>query len=189
MGLSKQELADKTKLSQSKILAMVDRILGKPRGEPILTKGKADAVGRFLSAMQTAIGDGIGWSEGERVLLHDAPEEALEVSLCRNAIKYPASIRKGHPTTEIEDMNDTTSTATQVEATPEKGRRSKLSGKRMTYVGENTRRPGTKSHASIQVLIDNPGLTLEEFEAKGGRRQDILWDLKQTPDSVRLEDA
>lgn len=190
VGTAKEEIAEATKLSQAAIMRLVERVLGKHRGDPLPVRNKAEAVGRFLMAMQTAIGDGVGWQEGKRILLHAAPDEAVEVTLSRHALKYPASIRKGQFKKE-EKMNTENNNVAEEEATATatRTRRSKIDGKRLTYVGENTRKAGTKAHASIQTLIDNPGITLEEFEALGGRRQDVLFDLKSAPESVQVEDG
>lgn len=45
-----------------------------------------------------------------------------------------------------------------------------------TYL--NPRRKGSHGYKSLQLIIDNPGITAEEFVAKGGRNVDLRWDLK-----------
>lgn len=42
---------------------------------------------------------------------------------------------------------------------------------------ENPRRQNSHGHRSLQIIIDNPGITTEEFLAKGGRSNDLRWDL------------
>jgi len=44
-------------------------------------------------------------------------------------------------------------------------------------VSENPRRPGTKGHSSMQIIIENPGVSAEQYQALGGRTQDLNWDI------------
>lgn len=41
----------------------------------------------------------------------------------------------------------------------------------------NPRRPNSHGYRSLQIIIDNPGITTEEFVAKGGRLNDLRWDI------------
>jgi hypothetical protein len=55
-----------------------------------------------------------------------------------------------------------------------------LKGKTLrTHLKENPRRQGSLGHSSLQILIDKSPLVYEEFIACGGRRIDLLWDLKK----------
>lgn len=59
---------------------------------------------------------------------------------------------------------------------PGSGRPSKFSGKKISkLVKENPRREGSIGHKSF-ALIQN-GMTYEQYIAKGGRRQDLAFDL------------
>lgn len=49
----------------------------------------------------------------------------------------------------------------------------------------NTRRAGSHGYRSLQIVIDNPGITTEEYVAKGGRMNDLRWDLAHG--NVRME--
>ena len=49
----------------------------------------------------------------------------------------------------------------------------------------NVRRKGSHGYRSLQIVIDNPGITTEEFVAKGGRLNDLRWDINQG--NVRVE--
>lgn len=65
------------------------------------------------------------------------------------------------------------------------GRRSALSGHKLTAVvkeGENgslvnPRREGSHGHRSLQIIIDNPGITTEDYVKAGGRMNDLHWDV------------
>ena len=45
-------------------------------------------------------------------------------------------------------------------------------------VKENPRREGSHGHGSFQVVLDNPGITYEDFIAKGGRVQNLRKDVE-----------
>lgn len=50
-----------------------------------------------------------------------------------------------------------------------RGRKSVLAGKKLTSAcDENPRKAGSKGHASHAIVMENPGITYEEFRAKGG---------------------
>jgi hypothetical protein len=42
----------------------------------------------------------------------------------------------------------------------------------------NPRREGSWGQKSLQIIINNPGLTLEEFLIRGGRTNDLRWDIQ-----------
>lgn len=42
---------------------------------------------------------------------------------------------------------------------------------------KNDRRAGSIGYRSLQIIIDNPGITTEEFLKKGGRTGDLRWDV------------
>jgi len=69
-----------------------------------------------------------------------------------------------------------TKTARKTAASNGAGRTSAFSGKTITkLVDENPRREGTFGYKSF-ALIKN-GMTYEDYIAKGGRRQDLAWDV------------
>ena len=45
-------------------------------------------------------------------------------------------------------------------------------------VKENPRREGSHGHGSFQIVLENPGLTYEDFIAKGGRVQNLRKDVE-----------
>lgn len=44
-------------------------------------------------------------------------------------------------------------------------------------VEENPRRAGSHGHNSLQIILDDPGITYEDFRARGGRTNDLRWDI------------
>lgn len=42
---------------------------------------------------------------------------------------------------------------------------------------QNPRRQNSHGYRSLQIVIDNPGITTEEYVAKGGRLNDLRWDI------------
>ncbi len=59
-----------------------------------------------------------------------------------------------------------------------KGKLSKFSGRKLFPVSStNPRRPQSYGFTSLQIIIDNPGISYEEFTNLGGRRQDLQWDI------------
>ena len=69
-----------------------------------------------------------------------------------------------------------------------RGRNAKHKGQRLfatTPDGNNPRRKTSAGFKSLQLIIDRPGITTEEFVAAGGRLADLRWDLKHG--NVRAE--
>ena len=44
-------------------------------------------------------------------------------------------------------------------------------------VNSNPRRKETFGYYSMEIILNNPGITYENYLAKGGRLQDLNWDL------------
>ena len=49
---------------------------------------------------------------------------------------------------------------------------------------ENPRRAGTHGHKSMEIIIKNPGITVADFVKKGGRLNDLRWDVEHKSVSV-----
>jgi hypothetical protein len=57
-------------------------------------------------------------------------------------------------------------------------RKTKFAGKTLTAkVDENPRRTGSFGFKSMKIIMDNPGITFEDFLKKGGRAKDLAWDV------------
>lgn len=61
-----------------------------------------------------------------------------------------------------------------------RGRTSAFAGKHLrAAVGSNPRRPGSHGYRSLQIIIDNPGISTEDFVKSGGRLVDLAWDYQR----------
>ena len=91
-------------------------------------------------------------------------------------------------TTTVDPILDTQAPATEQPAavpaavpTAKRGRSNKCSGMSLrptaTCAYGNPRREGSCGHKSLQIIIDNPGILVEDFIRLGGRSNDLRWDL------------
>ncbi len=98
-----------------------------------------------------------------------------------------------NPSAETEapavEVEATSAEAPAVEAQPassevatKRGRGKSLSGLILWATDKctegNPRREGSWGQKSLQIIINNPGLTLEEFLIRGGRTNDLRWDIQ-----------
>lgn len=59
-----------------------------------------------------------------------------------------------------------------------RGRKPNSHGKNLVAkVETNPRRPNSHGFRSLQIILDNPNISAEEFVAKGGRHKDLRWDI------------
>lgn len=106
------------------------------------------------------------WLEG------DAQESVSE------PLQDESELQVGDPTADVDGP-----TENRLEPVPavkgKRGRKPTASGQHlMASVDANPRRKGSHGFKSLQIVIDNPGISTEEFVAKGGRLNDLRWDLK-----------
>ena len=60
-------------------------------------------------------------------------------------------------------------------------------GKKITaIIAENPRGKTSYGFKAFQIILDNPGILYEDFLKKGGRYEDLKWDLER--DRVELSD-
>lgn len=68
-----------------------------------------------------------------------------------------------------------------------RGRKATGAGKRLTAASsDNPRHKDSHGYRSLQIIIDTPGITTEDFVAAGGRLNDLRWDIKHG--NVKAED-
>lgn len=61
-----------------------------------------------------------------------------------------------------------------------RGKKSRYVGKTLrALVDSNPRRPSAAGHASFNIILENPGISYEEFVASGGRLADLHWDVEK----------
>jgi len=59
-----------------------------------------------------------------------------------------------------------------------RGRKASTLGKQLTATTQdNPRRKASHGFKSLQIIIDNPGILTEDYLAKGGRLNDLNWDI------------
>ncbi len=87
-----------------------------------------------------------------------------------------------------EDQTQTAETAETAEAQAAegtatkagRGRTSALAGKALySTKDENPRRAGSHGHRSFQIILDQPGISYEDYVEKGGRLSDAKWDIEK----------
>lgn len=84
---------------------------------------------------------------------------------------------------------ETVNAAEKAEAEKPKGKRSKYSGTNLWYVHEtNKRQAGSWGNKGMQIIIDQPGISYEDFVKAGGRTVDLAWDVDRN-NVVFSEDA
>ncbi len=73
---------------------------------------------------------------------------------------------------------DATVSPAPIDGPAKRGRKTTAAGQRLTAASsDNPRRKASHGYHSLQIIIDNPGITTEEYLAKGGRSNDLRWDL------------
>lgn len=96
----------------------------------------------------------------------------------RNTIKQvlpPIEVLKSGNHVSAKDVTAFTAAKPRKVGLP--GPNSKMAGKRLfKKVTANPRRPGTAGHTSFSVIRD--GMSYEEYRLKGGRSNDLAWDIK-----------
>jgi len=69
--------------------------------------------------------------------------------------------------------------AQEPESATSSGRRSCFKNHRLWTKGDNPRAKETRAWHSMNIIIDNAGITFEEFKAKGGNTRDLLHDFRR----------
>lgn len=183
------ELFETTKLSITQIAQLTGIVL--ERAQP-RSADKPKAVAKFCAALQERIGDK-SVALADKVMLSDSCEDALKLlkdelvkhdrmhgkptsRLENTTINGGRKPNTAQPNQKVEDkMLDNTENTEQKSG---RGRKSELVGKTLTCTKEaNVRREGSHGHKSLQIIIDNPGITTEAFVEAGGRLVDLKWDI------------
>lgn len=186
------ELSETTKLSITQIAQLTGIVL--ERAQP-RSADKQKAVTKFCSSLEERIGDGATSLAG-KVMLSENCEDALKLlkdellkhdrlngrptnRLQNTIINGGRKSNTAQPNQRTEDnMLDNTENTAQKSG---RGRKSDLIGKTLTCTKDaNVRREGSHGHKSLQIIIDNPGITTEAFVEAGGRLVDLKWDIEHS---------
>ena len=181
------ELSDQVKLSIIQIAQLTGIAL--ERAQP-RSADKSTAVAKFSSAMQERMGED-GNAFAAKVMRSNNCDDALKMlkdELIKHDKKHGKATNRLEATTINGDRRtDPNATQPKVETKmldntedqkSGRGRKSDLLGKTLNHVKEsNDRREGSHGHKSLQIIIDNPGITTEAFVEAGGRLVDLKWDM------------
>jgi hypothetical protein len=119
------------------------------------------------------------------VISHGGKPEKFSVNATTEDVAEPqaANAAPSNPTAAAPVVAPATSPA-------KRGRKPTAQGKKLfpsdTLLGGdaeplayiNPRRKKSHGYRSLQIVIDNPGITTEDYLAKGGRLNDLAWDIK-----------
>ena len=140
---------------------------------PTSVKELSRLLNKSTSAIYKALKD-------EGVQSQDGPEGKLFFMLPDTAPE--ASVDGAGATSEAPTTPSPTETAAVAPVAPaepgKRGRKPTGAGHKLTATVEaNGRRKGSHGFNSLQIILDNPGITQEDYIAKGGRLNDLRWDI------------
>lgn len=83
------------------------------------------------------------------------------------------------PAAPVEEPKAAPAAPAAPKETGKRGRKAAYAGKKLIAVAHdhNPRRPGSHGFNSLAIIIDNPGITTEQYLNKGGRLNDLRWDI------------
>lgn len=188
---SVKELARKTGKSTSTIYKAL-------KDDPDVIKGVATNQAALFSlrpsAPEEASADPRLQFKGNK---EDAERDALRTKL--NAAEIEERSKAPESTAEASTPVSPPPAVASSSPTSKRGRKPTAEGKQLypdasllgsndngsTPTYQNPRRNGSAGKRSLQIIIDHPGITTEDYLAKGGRLNDLRWDLAHG--SVRAE--
>jgi hypothetical protein len=170
-------------LSQSEILELVEEITGQPQGRVADKPSALRKLGKTIASHYS-----------------ETDAEALARSVINGKFRevYPTMTKTTPP--KAKDLLARAEKILKTKALPVKakiekapkepkapkegGTRPRLStvyaGKKLTAVhDENPRRTGTAGHKSMEIIRKHPGMTVDEFLNRGGRSNDLRWDIEK----------
>ena len=181
-----------SELTNMDIAQLTSSINGKPTTRP---RDKASAIKALETAMKDRLG-AVGCSELGRILSQPnflTAHHELGLLCEQEDGDGPgvASGGAGEPEVTVH-VGEGAEAVDAPPASPEtkrgRGRLPTGHGKRLFPAARlegNPRRVGSHGHKSLQIIIDHPGISLEDFLVKGGRTVDLRWDIRQV--NVRME--
>lgn len=158
------------KLKNSEIMSLARCI---DSDVPNRAASKDAAEKRLRDVLEVRISRNITDEEVQRLRDCDTFLEAHHV--IGEIIEPGSSSAPPKPEKKEEEMTDTATAEKKTKAT---GAPSKLAGHTIhPKVTENPRRVGTHGFNSMKIILKNPGLTYEQFIERGGRSNDLRWDI------------
>lgn len=146
---------------------------------PTTVKELARLTGKSVSALYKAL-------KHEDVITHDTKPTTFSCKPAENG----AAVAPAPASIPAEAQAEKAAPAAPAKA--KRGRKMTAAGKKLFRVTKsdedepiNPRRKKSHGFKSLQIIIDNPGITTEEYVTKGGRLNDLAWDIKHG--NVRAE--
>jgi hypothetical protein len=192
--------AGEVKLTIMEVANLTASLTGDPAKR---SADKASAIRAFNAALTGRIGEKGAAASASDVLLEDefvfakkSLENVVEAASGNNGSNLvqeataeqvsTASLVDQIDTPPAPALDDYQPNAAEKQGQGRRGRKPTGLGKRFfALCTVNVRREGSFGHTSLQIIMDNPGITGDEFLAKGGRLKDLRFDLQQQ--RVRLE--
>lgn len=177
------------KLSITQIGLLTGQLLGKPAAR---ASDKLSAIARFNKTLAGYFGERLG-NEIFSQVVYAADMKIAIGALCIQIERKNAAERSGdfQPKNGATRMpSDKPEQDVPAETAPKTQRlgRASMNGKIIIDLEPgvvNPRRPNTHGSKSMQIIKDHPGLSISVFLEKGGRLQDLSWDIKKG--NVRVE--
>jgi hypothetical protein len=181
------------RISISDTMSLVAQLTGRQCGCEI--GSKKEAIDYFLGTLKSRVGVPLHDKYGLPIL------KSRDIGIAKNFVQLVLDEADGKlpPTVEgdFKPQGDTsmpspvstpieeTNPAPEDTAVGQRGRKSSFAGKTLNAnVVGNERRAGSHGFRSLQIVIDNPGISVEDFIAKGGRSNDLKWDVDKGNVSV-----
>lgn len=177
------------RISISDTMSLVAQLTGRQCGCEI--GSKKEAIDYFLGTFRSRVGDALADKYAISILKsrnHNIAKNFVTLVVDEADGKLPPTVKgdfKAQGDNKMIEPNQApTETESNAVATTEgtpsgrKGRKSQFSGKRLNAVEVgNTRRACSSGWFSLQIILDNPGITTEDYLEKGGRSNDLKWDI------------
>lgn len=167
-----------TALTQKQITELTSIIAKKSIGR---AADKAKAIERFCAISEVAFKGNKG--PAEAALVAPSMEEAVLVikewmNFAGIANERTNNTIPSAPTTPKKE--EAIMPNAEKKTGPGRGAKAKYAGMHLSaIVEENVRRENTHGRRSLQIIMDNPGISVDGFVAKGGRLNDLNWDVKK----------
>ncbi len=177
------------KVKREVVTALVDRLIekkaegkakaGKGKGKHQWTSTKISKVGAGLVKLIREMMEGYDTDEMtmEDVLIETGSVASTVEPILEKLIKGGWLVQDSQGNIQLTTQGKEASLRTDGKMTGAPGPSSKFTNHSIIpLVKENPRREGTHGHTSF-ALIPSVGITYEEYKARGGRNNDLAWDI------------
>lgn len=159
------------KIKNAEIMSLA-RCINPEVANRAATKDAAEK--RLRDELEARIGRNL--TEDEMAKLRDCDTFLEGHHIIGEIIEPGSSSAPLKPEKKEEPMPDTD---TKTKPKTKKAEEAKSKGTIHPKVTENPRRAGSHGFNSMKIVLKNPGLTYEEYIERGGRPQDLRWDIEK----------